>query len=45
MTMPRAANAAASAETFWSIWRQDQAFSFQMKPGRSPWRRAFWVRM
>src|SRR3984957_9484000 len=44
LTMPRAASAAASAETLASISRQVQDRSPQMKPVRSPWRRAFWVR-
>src|ERR1700744_639560 len=45
LPMPRAASAAASAETCASISRQVQRFSAQIKPGRSPWRRAFWVTM
>src|SRR5882762_1238405 len=44
LTMPRAASAAASAETWPSISRQVQDFSPQIKPTRSPCRRAFWVR-
>src|ERR1700676_5694030 len=44
LTMPRATSAAASAETRRSISRQVQDRSPQMKPTRSPWRRAFWVR-
>jgi len=39
---PRAASPAASADTARSISRQVQDFSPQMKPIRSPWRRAFW---
>ena len=45
LTMPLAASAAASAETWPSISRQLQDRSPQMKPGRSPWRRAFCVSM
>src|SRR5260370_24656677 len=41
--MPRAASAAASAETRPSISRQVQDFSPQMRPTRSPYRRAFCV--
>src|ERR1700743_1784086 len=44
LTMPRAASAAASAETCPSISRQVQDLSPQMKPKRSPCRRAFWVK-
>src|SRR5258705_6955268 len=44
LAMPRAASAAASAETRPSISRQVQDFSPQMRPTRSPWRRAFCVR-
>src|ERR1700733_1639038 len=44
LTTPRAASAAANAETFASISRQVQQRSPQMKPRRSPCRRAFWVR-
>src|SRR6266568_1676418 len=44
LAMPRAASAAASAETRRSISRQVQDFSPQIKPTRSPCRRAFWVR-
>src|ERR1700730_18414283 len=43
LTMPRAARAAASAETSPSISRQFQDRSPQIKPTRSPWRRALWV--
>ncbi|MGX0994574.1 hypothetical protein AB7M38_001866 [Bradyrhizobium diazoefficiens] len=43
--MPRAASAAASAETWASISRQVQDLSPQTKPGRDPCRRAFWVSM
>ena len=45
LTMPLAARAAASAETWPSISRQFQDLSPQMKPARSPWRRAFCVSM
>src|SRR5882724_6935000 len=41
LAIPRAARAAASAETSASISRQVQLLSAQMKPARSPCRRAF----
>src|ERR1700738_3133104 len=44
LAMPRAASAAASAETRPSISRQVQDRSPQTKPTRSPCRRAFCVR-
>src|SRR5260221_1402950 len=43
LTMPRAASAAASIESRPWISRQVEDFSPQMKPTRSPCRRAFWV--
>src|SRR6266480_697925 len=44
LAIPRAASAAASAETRRSISRQVQDRSPQIRPTRSPCRRAFWVR-
>src|SRR6478672_356680 len=44
LPMPRAERAAANAVTSPSISRQVQDRSPQMKPTRSPCRRAFWVR-
>src|SRR5258705_13633847 len=43
LAMRRPASAAASAETRPSISRQVQDFSPQLRPTRSPWRRAFCV--